>query len=95
MVCHKYEHDSSEFDTLDCWILAAIARSYHHQDGWSLLEPSLLGDTQLLPLIIMFRSYNYGMRLVVASSRGSIDIDLDDLSLGALSCSRCFLLRFE
>jgi hypothetical protein len=43
----------------------------------------------------MFRSYNYGMRLVVASSRGSIDIDLDDLSLGALSCSRCFLLRFE
>jgi hypothetical protein len=35
------------------------------------------------------------MRLVVASSRGSIDIDLDDLSLGALSCSRCFLLRFE
>jgi hypothetical protein len=39
---------SSEFDTLDYWILAAIARSYHRQYGWSLLEPSL-GDTQLLP----------------------------------------------
>ena len=28
-------------------ILAAIARFYHHQDSWSLLEPSL-GDTRLL-----------------------------------------------
>jgi hypothetical protein len=64
------------------WIVGflRIARSYHHQHGWSLLEPSLLGDTQLLPLIIMFRSYNYRMRLIVASSRGSIDIDLDALS---------------
>ena len=51
MVCYKYEHDSCVIVTLDCWILAAIARCYHHQDGWSLSKPSL-GDTQLLLLII-------------------------------------------
>jgi hypothetical protein len=43
---------------------------------WS--QASVILDYYLY--IIMFRSYNYSMRLVVASSRGSIEIDLDDLS---------------
>ena len=58
--------------------------------GWS--QASVILDYYLF--IIMFRSYNYSMRLVVASSRGSIDIDLDDLSyevhyhaVGVFSCA--------
>ena len=46
VVCYKYEHDSMSvilqiwnlYSTLDCWILAAIARNHHHQDVWSLLD---------------------------------------------------------